>query len=104
MGWFILGCRLFIQVDENFATRNKVKLKVNSGSYIDLTADYLKDNTSGFKTYHCFKDITSILQANGLVARYTVANVATDIGAKNLFGGWTIVCGLQRTISRQCGI
>lgn len=77
--------------DENFATRNQVKLKVNSGSYIDLTADYLKDNTIGYKTYHCFKDITSIFLANGLNARYTIANVATDVAGSNLFGGWTIV-------------
>ncbi len=77
--------------DENFATRNQVKLKVNSGTYINLTADYLKDNTVGYRTYHCFKDITSILQANGLTDRYTVANVANDIGGTNLFGGWTIV-------------
>ena len=77
--------------DENFAIRNQVKLKVNSGTYLDLTADYLKDNTAGYKSYHCYKDITSIMQANGLNDTYTVANVATDINGKNLFGGWTIV-------------
>ncbi|MEI7422898.1 MAG: tandem-95 repeat protein, partial [Prolixibacteraceae bacterium] len=77
--------------ENNFATRNQVKLKANSGSYVDLTADYLKDNTSGFKTYHCFKDITSFIKTNGITSRYTVANVATHIGGKNLFGGWTIV-------------
>lgn len=77
--------------DENFATRNQVKLKVNNGSYANLTADYLKDNTIGYKTYHCFKDITSIFLANGLNARYTIANVATDVAGANLFGGWTIV-------------
>jgi gliding motility-associated-like protein len=75
----------------NYAKRNLVKLKINSSSYIDLTADYLKDNSTGFKTYHCFKDITSIMKANGLTDLYTVANVVTDIGGKNLFGGWTIV-------------
>lgn len=77
--------------DENYATRDQVKLKVNNGSYINLTADYKYDNTTGFKTYHCFKDVTSILKANGLNDRYTIANVATDIGGKNLFGGWSIV-------------
>lgn len=77
--------------DENYATRDRVKLKVNNGAYIDLTADYKYDNTVGFRTYHCFKDVTSILKANGLSDRYTVANVATDIGGKNLFGGWSIV-------------
>ena len=77
--------------DENFATRNQVKMKVNSGPYINLMADYLKDNTVGYRTYHCFKDVTSILQSNGLTDVYTVANVATDIGGTNLFGGWTLV-------------
>ncbi len=77
--------------DENFATRSQVKLKVNSGAYVALTADYLKDNTVGYKTYHCFKDITSIVSANSLTARYTIANMAGDISGTNLFGGWTIV-------------
>lgn len=77
--------------DENYATRNQVKLKVNSNAYQSITADYLKDNTIGYKTYHCFKDITSIVQTNGIKGRYTVANVATDVNGKNLFGGWTIV-------------
>ncbi len=77
--------------DENFATRSQVKLKVNSGAYQTLTADYLKDNTVGYKTYHCFKDITSIVQAGTLNDIYTVANVAVDVNGKNLFGGWTIV-------------
>ena len=76
---------------ENWATRDQIKIKANNGAYQSLTADVLKDNTTGFRTYHCFKDITSIMQAGGLNARITVANVATDIGAKNLFGGWTIV-------------
>lgn len=77
--------------DENYATRNQVKLKVNNGSYINITADNLFDNVAGFKTYHCFKDVTSILSANSINDRYTIANVATDINGKNLFGGWTIV-------------
>ncbi len=77
--------------DENFATRTQVKLKINSGSYIDLTADYLKDNTVGYKTYHCYKDITSIVSGGGLNSTYTIANMAGDIGNTNLFGGWTIV-------------
>ena len=87
--------------DENFATRNQVKLKVNSGSYIDLTSDYLKDNTAGYKSYHCFKDITSIMKANGLTDKYTIANVATDINGKNLFGGWTIVVVYKNTLQHM---
>ncbi|MEY2691709.1 MAG: hypothetical protein RIT03_99, partial [Bacteroidota bacterium] len=75
----------------NYAARNQVKLKINSGSYLNLSADYLKDNAIGFKTYHCFKDITAYVDPKGLNDTFTVANVVNDIGAKNLFGGWTIV-------------
>jgi hypothetical protein len=77
--------------DENYATRNSVKLKVDNGAYMNLTADEMQDNTVGYKTYHCFKDITSILQANSLTSNYTVANMAGDVNGTNLFGGWTIV-------------
>ena len=77
--------------DENYATRNSVKLKVDNGSYMTLTADEMQDNTVGYKTYHCFKDVTSIVQANSLTSNYTVANMAGDINGSNLFGGWTIV-------------
>jgi uncharacterized repeat protein (TIGR01451 family) len=83
---------LINSTNTNYAIRNQVKLKINSGSYVNLTADYLKDNSTGYKSYHCFKDITSLVQAssgrNGLM---TVANVVTQTGAKNQFGGWTIV-------------
>jgi gliding motility-associated-like protein len=75
----------------NYATRNQVKLKVNNNSYVSLTADDLQDNAVGFTTYHCFKDITSIVQAAGTNARYTCANVAARVGSTNRFGGWSIV-------------
>jgi gliding motility-associated-like protein/uncharacterized repeat protein (TIGR01451 family) len=77
--------------DSSYANRDKVKIKTNNGSYVTLTADYLEDNVAGFSTYHCFKDITSIIQANGLNARYTLADVAARVGGTNRFGGWTIV-------------
>jgi|GEM_PF-866290 len=75
----------------NYATRNQVKLKVNNGAYTTLTAASLQDNAVGFDTYHCFKDITSIVTAAGTNARFTVANVAVRTGGTNRFGGWTIV-------------
>lgn len=74
----------------NFADRDKVKLSVDGGGYIDLTADELYDNTVGKVTYFAFKDITSIMQANSITSEYTVANVVTETG-NNTFGGWTIV-------------
>lgn len=74
----------------NFASRNQVKLSVDGGAYINLTADELFDNTVGKVTYFGFKDITSIVQANSITSSYTVANVVTQNGS-NTFGGWTIV-------------
>lgn len=75
----------------NYSTRNQCKIKVNNGSYTSLTADALLDNFNGFDTYHCYKDVTSIVQAAGTNARFTVANVAVRVGGTNRFGGWTIV-------------
>lgn len=74
-----------------YATRNQCRIKVNNGTYVNLTADQFQDNAVGFDTYHCFKNITSIVQAAGANARYTIANVAARVGGTNRFGGWTIV-------------
>jgi uncharacterized repeat protein (TIGR01451 family) len=72
--------------------RDSVKLKVNNGIYVNLKADTLWDNTVGaFTTFHCYKNITSTLQSNGIKARYTIANLITKTGVVNKFGGWTIV-------------
>jgi uncharacterized repeat protein (TIGR01451 family) len=75
----------------NYATRNQCNIKVDNGSYVNLTADQFQDNAVGFNTYHCFKDVTSIVRAAGTNARYTIANVAARVGGTNRFGGWTIV-------------
>ncbi len=75
----------------NYAQRNQVRLRVNNGTYTTLTADELLDNTVGFQTYHCFKNITSIVQAAGTNARYTIGNVVSRTGLSNMHGGWTIV-------------
>lgn len=74
----------------NYANRDQVKLSVDGGAYVDLTADELYDNTVGKVTYFAFKDITAIMQANSITSEYTVANVVTETGS-NTFGGWTIV-------------
>ena len=75
----------------NYALRNQVRLRVNNGAYVSLTADEILDNTTGHQTYHCFKNITSIVQASGIAARYTIANLVTRTGTDNMYGGWTIV-------------
>ena len=77
----------------HWALRDTVKLKLNNGTYQSLTADYEYDNTVGYKSYHCFKDITSIVAA-GMNGRYTIANIPilNDAGTtKNRWGGWVIV-------------
>lgn len=74
----------------NFSSRNQVKLSIDGGTYLNLTADELFDNTVGKTAYFCFKDITSLVQANTINSSYRVGNVVTQTGT-NTFGGWTIV-------------
>ncbi|MBN8702362.1 MAG: gliding motility-associated C-terminal domain-containing protein [Bacteroidetes bacterium] len=74
-----------------YATRGDVKIKINNGSYINLTADSLLDNVLTFTSYHCFKDITSLMQPVGGNARITVADVTARGGVGNRFGGWNLV-------------
>ena len=82
----------------NYTNRNQVRIKVDNGAYVNLTADNLLDLTSipgnpGFNmpSYYCFKDITSIVQPVNGNARFTIANVVSQTGSSNLFGTWTIV-------------
>jgi uncharacterized repeat protein (TIGR01451 family) len=56
-----------------------------------LTADSLITNTIGFTTYHCFKDVTNIVKAAGLNARWTVANVVGQTAQNNKFAGWNMI-------------
>jgi gliding motility-associated-like protein/uncharacterized repeat protein (TIGR01451 family) len=74
----------------NYTVRNNVRLSANNGAYINLVADETLDNTVGKVMYNCFKDVTSIVQANPIDATYRVANVVTQNGS-NTFGGWTMV-------------
>ena len=78
----------------HWATRTHVKIKLNNGNYQDLTADYSQDNTTGYHSYHCYKNITNIVAAAGANGRYTLANMPllNDNGTtKNRWGGWQIV-------------
>jgi uncharacterized repeat protein (TIGR01451 family) len=74
----------------NYAKRDSVKLKVNVGAYINLKADTIWDSAVSFSSYHCYKNITSIVKANGNNARYTLANMPVSQATGN-WGGWTIV-------------
>ncbi|NCA19764.1 MAG: hypothetical protein EBS86_01340, partial [Crocinitomicaceae bacterium] len=77
----------------NYSTRNRVKIKLNNGTYQALVADELLDvpSLSTHPSYFCFKNITSIVQAGGAKGRYTVADVVTQTGGSNLWGNWSIV-------------
>ena len=79
----------------HWTARNTVKLKVNNGTYQTLTADNSFDNTTGYLSYHNFKDITSIVAAAGTKGRFTVANMPLLYDASttvsNRWGGWAIV-------------
>ena len=79
----------------HWVTRAQVKLKVNNGAYQSLTADNTFDNTVGYKSYHNFKDITSIVTAAGAHGRYTVADMPiindASLTSLNRWGGWAIV-------------
>ncbi|MFY7965664.1 MAG: hypothetical protein ACOVO1_12265, partial [Chitinophagaceae bacterium] len=69
-----------------------VKLRVNNGSYQTIVADQKFVNTTGYNSYHNFKNITSIVQAAGTNARFTVADIPTSgIGSSNVWGSWNIV-------------
>ncbi len=75
-----------------FPAVQNIKIKVNNGSYQNITADSSLTNTVGFNTYHCFKNITNIVKGAGIRARFTVADILTDkIGSSNQFGSWTLV-------------
>jgi gliding motility-associated-like protein/uncharacterized repeat protein (TIGR01451 family) len=77
----------------NYSTRNRAKIKLNSGSYLTLTADELIDvpSLSTHPSYYCYKNITSIVQGAGTKGRFTVADIVTQTGSSNLWGSWSIV-------------
>ena len=83
-----------------FADRDKIKIKANNGAYTQLTADSLITNVAGSITYHCYKNITALAQANGKLARYTIADMITQTGNTNRFGGWTIVIGYRNDLEK----
>jgi gliding motility-associated-like protein len=81
----------------NYSTRNRIKLKLNSGSYQTLAADNILDvptisgSSWSHPSYYCFKNITSIVSAGGIKGRVTIADLVTQTGSTNLWGGWSIV-------------
>ncbi len=78
----------------NWPTRANAKIKVNNGAYVNITADATFDNNTGYKSYHNFKNITNLVTAAGINARFTMANMPLlddNGGTTNRWGGWAIV-------------
>uniref|UniRef100_UPI00263954EE beta strand repeat-containing protein n=1 Tax=Flavobacterium sp. TaxID=239 RepID=UPI00263954EE len=79
---------------------NKVKFKLPTGGYIDITGTVVYDANptpiggDGMKPYACYADVTSLIAplANP-VGNYTVANVVASqgtAGGTGLAAGWTL--------------
>ena len=77
--------------DAQYANRNTIKLGVNGGAYTTVTADNLFDNTTGYTSYHCRADITTLVQANPIKSIYTVADMYAELDGHGRWGAWNIV-------------
>jgi hypothetical protein len=75
----------------NYANRSNIKLKVNNGTYQQLSADQTINNTTGAVSYFCYKNITNLVQGAGIKGRFTIADQIQQVNGNNLFGGWSIV-------------
>lgn len=85
--------------DENttgYPNRGNIKLKFDKGNYINIAADEIVNGVSSIGlSYHCYKDLTSIIKQYGKTnLRLTIANV---LGINNItlqsgsFAGWNLV-------------
>lgn len=85
-------------IDVSTLGANKIKLKINAGSYNDAQADtiYTYGSSNGV-TYAAYSDVTKIVQNANLTSgkqTFTVANLTTNEGRERspgVFGGWSIV-------------
>ncbi|MFN4951606.1 MAG: SprB repeat-containing protein, partial [Flavobacteriales bacterium] len=80
-----------------WANRNQCKFKVNNGAYQTLTADQIVNSSTGYLSYFCYKNVTSIVQAAGTKARFTLADMICWTGGQNFAGGWNLVVVYKNT-------
>ena len=74
-----------------YAQRNSIKIKApGASSYSTLAADTAFDLSSGYVYYNCYKNITNIVTASGN-GTYTIADMVSNTGSTNQWGGWSIV-------------
>jgi len=85
-------------VDLTTIEANKIRLKIDTGTYSQVTANTLYDiGTNNAKTYAAFADVTHVLQGANLASgkhTFTVANLTTNEGREEspgVFGGWSLV-------------
>lgn len=85
-------------IDLGAAGANKIKLKIDNGTYTPIQAHKLYYiSYSGGKTYSAIADVTALLQSTNLSAgkhTFTVANLPTEEGREHspgIYGGWSLV-------------
>ena len=71
------------KIPNGWANRTQCKFKVNNGAYQTLTADQIVNSTTGYLSYFCYKNVTSIVQAAGTKARFTLADMICWTGSSN---------------------
>ena len=70
-----------------------VLLNISSLGFLELETG-IRDPTTGYNSYHCYKDVTSLVQTTGN-GTYTLADAVLETGSTNLFGGWTLVIAFK---------
>ncbi len=104
-------------VDLSTTGAHDIKLKVDNGSYSDVTQDtFYTTGDNNARTYAAYSDVTSIVKAGVLTSgkhTFTVANLTTNEGRESspgVFGGWSLVViyaedvfGKMRNISIYSG-
>ncbi|HEY0895713.1 MAG TPA: hypothetical protein VGE15_04115, partial [Sphingobacteriaceae bacterium] len=81
-----------------YADRNKVKLRMPGGSFIDLEADV---NFGIFQDlyYQYFKDVTALVQSNSVTnGTYVVGNVVANQKEETMEAGWTLVIAYRQEL------
>ncbi len=71
---------------------DKIKFKLPSSNYIDITADDIIYNTN--EPYICFKDVTSLIDVDNANGTYAGANIRAIRGRSGGLGGasgWTMI-------------
>ncbi len=84
--------------NSRYADRNKVKLRMPGGSFIDLEAD-VEFGIFQDLYYQYFKDVTALVKANPVInGTYVVGNVVANSKEKTMEAGWTLVIAYRQEL------